>query len=73
MQAVSIRAHQKGLELVYDIAPEVPDGLRGDPTRLRQIVLNLIGNAVKFTSQGEVVLRIEKQAETEEESRSILP
>jgi signal transduction histidine kinase/DNA-binding response OmpR family regulator len=67
MQAVTIRAHQKGLELVYDIAPDVPDALRGDPTRLRQVVLNLIGNAVKFTPQGEVVLRIEKQAETDAE------
>jgi signal transduction histidine kinase/CheY-like chemotaxis protein len=67
MKAVSIRAHQKGLEVLYDITPETPDALRGDPTRLRQIVLNLIGNAVKFTSQGEVMLRIEKLAETEEE------
>jgi signal transduction histidine kinase/DNA-binding response OmpR family regulator len=66
MKAVSIRAHQKGLELVSDIAPGVPDALLGDPTRIRQIVLNLIGNAVKFTSQGEVVLRISKQEETEE-------
>jgi signal transduction histidine kinase/DNA-binding response OmpR family regulator len=67
MQAVTIRAHQKGLELAYDIAPDVPDALRGDPTRLRQVVLNLIGNAVKFTPQGEVVLQIEKQAEAPDE------
>jgi signal transduction histidine kinase/CheY-like chemotaxis protein len=67
MKAVSVRAHDKGLEVLYDITPETPDALRGDPTRLRQIVLNLIGNAVKFTSRGEVMLRIEKQAETEEE------
>jgi signal transduction histidine kinase/CheY-like chemotaxis protein len=65
MKAVSIRAHQKGLELAYDIVPDVPEGLRGDPLRLSQIVLNLIGNAVKFTSQGEVVLRVEKQEATE--------
>ena len=58
-----MRAHQKGLELAYYIPPTVPDALRGDPARLRQIVLNLIGNAVKFTSHGEVVLRIEKQEE----------
>jgi signal transduction histidine kinase/CheY-like chemotaxis protein len=64
LKAVSMRAHQKGLELAYHIPREVPDGLRGDPTRLRQIVLNLIGNAVKFTSRGEVVLRIEKKEET---------
>ena len=67
MKAVSIRARQKGIEFLYEIAPETPDALRGDPSRLRQVVLNLIGNAVKFTSRGEVVLRIEKQAETEDE------
>ncbi|MGA2738768.1 MAG: DAHL domain-containing protein [Bryobacteraceae bacterium] len=64
MKAVGIRAHQKGLELAYDISTEVPDGLVGDPARLCQIVLNLIGNAVKFTAQGEVVLRVEKQEAT---------
>jgi signal transduction histidine kinase/CheY-like chemotaxis protein/HPt (histidine-containing phosphotransfer) domain-containing protein len=65
LKAVSIRAHQKGLELAYDIASEVPDALRGDPTRLCQIVLNLIGNAVKFTARGEIVLRVQKHEETE--------
>jgi signal transduction histidine kinase/DNA-binding response OmpR family regulator len=68
IRAVSIRAQQKGLELMYEIAPGVPDALRGDPTRLRQIVLNLVGNAVKFTSQGEVVLRVEKREESEEQA-----
>ena len=47
-------AHRKGLELTYDVAPDVPDGLNGDPARLGQIVLNLMGNAIKFTEQGEV-------------------
>jgi signal transduction histidine kinase/CheY-like chemotaxis protein len=65
MKAVSLRAHQQGLELVFDLRPDVPEALLGDPTRLRQIVLNLVGNAVKFTTQGEVVLRVEKQEETE--------
>jgi signal transduction histidine kinase/CheY-like chemotaxis protein len=65
MKAVSLRAHQQGLELVFDLRPEVPEALLGDPTRLRQIVLNLVGNAVKFTTQGEVVLRVEKQEETD--------
>jgi PAS domain S-box-containing protein len=64
MKAMSIRAHEKGLELACHILPEVPDALRGDPTRLRQIVTNLIGNAIKFTSQGEVLLRVETQQET---------
>jgi signal transduction histidine kinase/DNA-binding response OmpR family regulator/HPt (histidine-containing phosphotransfer) domain-containing protein len=52
-------AHRKGLELTYDVAPDVPDGLNGDPARLGQIVLNLIGNAIKFTEQGEVSARID--------------
>jgi signal transduction histidine kinase/CheY-like chemotaxis protein len=60
MKPVSLRAHQKGLELVYEILPDVPEALLGDPTRLRQIVLNLVGNAVKFTAQGEVALRVER-------------
>jgi signal transduction histidine kinase/CheY-like chemotaxis protein len=67
MKAVSLRAHQQGLELVYDLRPEVPEALMGDPTRLRQIVLNLVGNAVKFTAEGEVVLRVERVEESETE------
>jgi signal transduction histidine kinase/DNA-binding response OmpR family regulator len=66
MKTVSFRAHQKGLELVCHVLPEVPDALQGDPTRLRQIVLNLLGNAVKFTSRGEVVLVVEKREEVNE-------
>jgi signal transduction histidine kinase/CheY-like chemotaxis protein len=63
--AVCVAAHRKGLELVVEISPEAPDSLRGDPSRLRQIVLNLIGNAVKFTAQGEVTLSIRKCEETD--------
>jgi PAS domain S-box-containing protein len=52
------RAHKKGLELADHVAEEAPDDLRGDPHRLRQIVVNLVGNAIKFTEEGEVVLRV---------------
>jgi PAS domain S-box-containing protein len=65
MKAVSLRAHEKGLELACHILPDAPDGLLGDPTRLRQIVMNLVGNAIKFTAQGEVVIRVETQQEAE--------
>jgi hypothetical protein len=58
MKAVALRANQKGLELVFDIAPDVPNAVLGDPGRLRQILVNIIGNAIKFTDQGEIVLRI---------------
>ncbi len=53
------QASEKGLELVIDAAPEIPDRLVGDPLRLTQVLLNLLTNAVKFTAKGQVILRVE--------------
>ena len=63
LNALAMRAHGKGLEIACHVPVEVPEGLVGDPGRLRQIVVNLMGNAIKFTAAGEVVMSVEKQSE----------
>ncbi|MBI3599733.1 MAG: HAMP domain-containing protein, partial [Nitrospinae bacterium] len=60
-EVMAIRAHQKGVELACRIMPDVPTGLIGDPLRLRQILVNLIGNAIKFTEKGEVVVTVKSE------------
>ena len=62
MKTLSVRAHEKNLELACSIPPDLGDAFIGDPVRLRQIVLNLAGNAIKFTDQGEIVLRVQADA-----------
>ena len=61
LKPFSLRAHQKGLELVCDIAPDVPADIVGDSVRLKQIVNNLIGNAIKFTDRGHVVVSVRRE------------
>ena len=66
MKALSFRAHQKGLELAVEVEPDVPDALIGDPGRLKQIIVNLVGNAIKFTERGEVTVRVETESRTQD-------
>jgi PAS domain S-box-containing protein len=70
LRTIAFGAHQKGLELVYEIAGEVPPWLEGDPGRLRQIFLNLLGNAIKFTEAGEITVNV--GLESREADRAIL-
>jgi PAS domain S-box-containing protein len=58
---MAVRAHKKDLELMYNITPEVPSELLGDPTRLRQVLVNFIGNAIKFTDKGEIFIQVESK------------
>ncbi len=68
MSTLAAQAQLKQLELAYHVAPEVPDALVGDQARLRQILLNLVGNSIKFTREGEIVVRVEMESASDEET-----
>jgi signal transduction histidine kinase/CheY-like chemotaxis protein len=68
VRSLAIRAHQKGLELICDISPDVPAALVGDPGRIRQVLANLVGNAIKFTPEGHVIVTADVDDSTENET-----
>jgi PAS domain S-box-containing protein len=67
MKIMGIKSHEKGIELAYRIVPGVPDHLSGDAARLRQVLLNLIDNAIKFTDEGEVIVYVAAHSQTDDE------
>jgi two-component system sensor histidine kinase/response regulator len=73
LRALAARAHRKGLELICDVHSDVPDALFGDAGRLRQVLMNLVGNAVQFTTRGEVVLEVRLAAVASEGGDDVVP
>jgi two-component system sensor histidine kinase/response regulator len=68
LKTLALRADEKGLELLCEVSPEVPEMVLGDPGRVRQVLINLVGNAVKFTAQGEISLKLQAERADEAEN-----
>src|SRR5258708_28212930 len=69
LKTLALRADEKGLELLCEGAPEVPEVVRGDSGRLRQVIINLAGNAITFTDRGEVALKDQVEATNEHDRK----
>ena len=71
LKPFALRAHEKRCELLVDVRPSVPDSLVGDPHRLRQVLVNLVSNAIKFTDRGEILVRVERTRLREDNQASL--
>ena len=66
VKVLAVKAQQKGLEFIFDILPEVPVSGCGDPARIRQVLVNLVGNAIKFTEKGDIEVRVQQESQSNE-------